>query len=245
MNTYQADLHIHTILSPCGDLQMSPKNIIAEAAKKGLDIIGITDHNSTRQSRLIKKLGEKEGIFVLCGAELTSKEEAHCLVFMPDDESLALLQAFLDTNLPNIQNDVNQFGYQVCVDEKENIVFEEPRLLISAINKSIKEIQELTYSLGGIFIPAHVNRPRYSIISQLGFIPDDLLVDALELSRHITRAEFIKQNRYLEKYNFISNSDAHFVNDVGAVNTLLQMEMRSFEELKMALNGLDGRKIIY
>jgi len=56
MKTYRADLHIHSVLSPCGDLDMSPVNIVEEASRKGLDIIGITDHNTTRHTGLVKRL---------------------------------------------------------------------------------------------------------------------------------------------------------------------------------------------
>lgn len=244
MNTYRADLHMHTILSPCGDLQMSPQNIITEAAKKGMDIIGITDHNSTRQAKLVRELGIKQGIFVLCGAEITTKEEAHVLAFMPDDEKLAILQSFLDENLPDIPNDENQFGYQVCVDEREDIVFQEDRLLISGIQQSVDVIEKFVHHFGGIFIPAHINRPRYSIISQLGFVSSDLDIDALELSRHITKDDFLQQNHALKDYAFIRSSDAHFVADVGTIYTKFVLEKRSFDEIKLALHSKKGRHII-
>jgi len=243
MNTYRADLHIHTILSPCGDLQMSPANIIAEALRKGLDVIGITDHNSTRQSRLIKEMGENQGLFVLCGAEVSSKEDVHCLTFFPDYETLDNFQIYLDKHLQNIKNDTDTFGYQVCVNENEDIVFEEKRLLISGINQTVEQIEQKVHSLGGLFIPAHINRPSYSIISQLGFINSDLNVDALELSRLTTVDEFLKKNSYLKDYIFIQNSDAHFVKDIGAVYTEFVMQHRSFDELKMALRNEMGRQI--
>lgn len=243
MNTYRADLHMHTILSPCGDLFMSPAAIIKQAAKKGLDIIGITDHNATRQSKLIHELGKQQGIFVLCGAEVTSKEEAHCLCFFPDFEKLDVFQEYLDIHLPAIMNDTDKFGFQVCVNLDEDIVFQEDRLLISALDQSIDQISNKVYELGGIFIPAHINRPMYSVVSQLGFIPPDLKFDALELSRHISVEEFKKQNKYLIKEVFIKNSDAHFVDDIGSVYSEYTMQSRSFDELKLALHNLQGRSV--
>ncbi len=244
MNTYKADFHIHTILSPCGDLFMSPANIIAKACEKGLDIIGITDHNTTRQSRLVKQLGKKEGVYVLCGAEITSKEEAHCLAYMPDIETLNKLQEYLDSHLPNIPNNVEQFGYQVQVDENEDICYEEPKLLTSAIDQSVEQIEQFVHSLNGIFIPAHVNKSRFSLTSQLGFIPPDLKYDALELSKHITHEEFLLQNSYLNNPTIIKSSDAHFVDDIGSVFSKFSMKHRSFEEIKMALNNENGREVI-
>lgn len=235
MNNYRADLHIHTLLSPCGDLQMSPANIINAASKKGLDIIGITDHNSTRQAPLIQELAAEKGIFVLVGAEVTSKEEAHCLCFLPDEATRIVFQQYLDDHLPFVENKPDEFGYQVCVDVKEQIVFEEPRWLISALDQSLKQIEARVHALNGIFIPAHINRPRYSIISQLGFVPTDLNVDALELSRHHTITGFKEKNNYLANYAFIQSSDAHYIDDVGSIYTNLQMNKRSFNEVKRAL----------
>ncbi len=238
--TYRADLHIHSLLSPCGDLEMSPASIIAEACKKGLDIIGITDHNTTRQAPLVQELGKEKGIFVLCGAEVTTKEEVHCLVFLPDSKRLEKFQKYLDENLPDIANSEEEFGYQICVDRMEQIVFQEERLLISAINQSIDQVEKVAHNLGGIFIPAHINRPRYSIISQLGFVPDDLKFDALELSRHTSIKDFLTVNDYLKNYPFIQNSDAHYLKDIGSAVTLLNMPHRSFDEIRKAIIGLNN-----
>ncbi|PKO99586.1 MAG: histidinol-phosphatase, partial [Bacteroidetes bacterium HGW-Bacteroidetes-9] len=182
MKVFIADLHIHTILSPCGSLEMSPKVIVEAAKSKKLDIIGITDHNSTRQCRVVAGEAIKAGITVYCGVEVTTKEEVHCLAFFENFEKLDEFQHYLDVNLPDIKNDTALFGYQVVVNEAEEIVNEEEKLLISAINKSIDQVETEVHRLDGIFIPAHVNRPKYSLISQLGFIPPDLKFDALELS---------------------------------------------------------------
>jgi len=225
MKLFRADLHIHTVLSPCGDLEMSPKNIVMRALQQKMDILGITDHNSTRQCRLLSQIAEAKGIFVLPGAEITSREEVHCVAFMPGWAELEGLQQYLDQHLGNVMNDVDKFGYQVVVDENENIVYEEPKLLIQSIDQSVEEIEAFVHSLGGLFIPAHVNRPTFSLISQLGFVPDDLNYDALELSKHIIRS-----------------SDAHFLKNVGEVFTGFYLEEASFQEIKMALLSMDGRK---
>ena len=129
----RADLHIHTILSPCGDLEMSPANIIGIALRKGISLIGISDHNSTRQAPLIQELGEKQGLRVLCGTEINSIEEVHALAYFPTLERLAEFQTYLDHHLPDIKNNPDKFGYQVVVDAEEQITYEEERLLISAL----------------------------------------------------------------------------------------------------------------
>jgi len=110
MRSYRADLHVHTVLSPCGDLEMSPANIVMMAARKGVDVLGIADHNSTKHGMLIKKLAEKEGIFVLTGAEVTTKEEIHCLAFFENNDSLEAFQEYLDKHLPDVKNKPDTLG---------------------------------------------------------------------------------------------------------------------------------------
>jgi len=229
---YKTDLHIHTILSPCGDLSMSPQNIVDTAVSRGLHIIGITDHNSTRQAPLVKKIGEKKGLLVLCGCEITSKEEAHCLAFFKDDETLGEFQKFLDQHLPDIPNHTDKFGYQVVVDENEEIIYEEPRLLLSALNVDLDGLYNEVHRLNGIFIPAHIDKPSTSLMSQLGFVPPDIKADGMELTRHITPEKFIKRFAYLKKFKFIQSSDAHFLDAIGETFMELELSELSFEGVR-------------
>ena len=244
MNSFRADIHIHTVLSPCGDLYMSPINIIKKAKEMELDIIGITDHNSTKQCLTVKKLGNEYGIFTLCGAEITTKEEIHSLVYFKNEENLNAFQNYIDEHLPFVENDVNKLGYQLIVDEDENVIVEEERSLYSALDISIDNLADEVHRLNGIFIPAHVNKSKNSIISQLGFVPPTLKADGYEISRHISKEDFLKTNSYLNSYTFISNSDAHAIADVGSVTNTFYMNELSFEEIKRALLKENGREII-
>ena len=142
MKLFKADLHCHTVLSPCGELEMAPKDIIKKAKEKGLDILAITDHNSTKHSVLMENLAKKEGIFILKGVEFTSKEEIHCLAFFEKNEELAKIEKIIDDKLPDIKNNVDYFGYQAVVNEREEIIEEEKRLLLSALELSIDEIEK-------------------------------------------------------------------------------------------------------
>ena len=243
MKKFRADLHIHTVLSPCGDLEMSPDAIIAKAKEMKLDIIGITDHNSTRQCRVISQLGALSGISVLSGAEVTTKEEVHCLAFFETDEQLNDFQKFLDENLPDIRNDVRRFGHQVAVDAENNIVFTEERLLISALNQSIEQVGKKVHSLDGLFIPAHIDKRRFGVLEQLGFLPPDLQVDALEISPFVKKDEFIKQHPVLGNYTFVSGSDAHYPGQVGKRVTVFEMENAGFAELRKTLHENQPGKI--
>jgi PHP family Zn ribbon phosphoesterase len=244
MKAFKADLHIHTVLSPCGDLEMSPVNIIREARNKGIDIIGITDHNSTMQAELVHKIGADNGIIVLTGVEITTKEEVHCLAFFKNTDFLVQFQQYLDMHLPHIVNSPDKFGYQVVVDESENIIYEAPFLLLNGLNQSITQIEKKVHELNGLFIPAHVNRSSFSLTSQLGFVPPDIQADALEISRHISREQFHVKNKGLKHFNIIQSSDAHFIQDIGMVNTEFLLEVPCFEEIQLALQNKLGRSVL-
>jgi len=244
MNTYRADLHIHTVLSPCGDLDMSPTNIIAKAREKGLDIIGITDHNSTRHCSLIRALAKPAGIFVLMGAEVTTREEVHCLSFFENDDQLSEFQVYLEKHLPPVPNDTQKFGYQVVVDKDEQIQEEIEYLLISALDQSINQVEQKVHSLGGIFIPAHIDRPSYSITSQLGFVPADLRIDGVEISSGCKKESVLPFLPKQGNLSIIRSSDAHYPDQIGKVFTSFEMEHRSFGEMKMALHATGGRKTL-
>jgi len=231
----KADLHIHTFLSPCGDMGMTPLNIIQRAKKKGLGLIAVTDHNTTHQGPEVRRVGLREGICVLYGAEITTREEVHCLAYVETEEQREKLQEFLDTYLPRIPNEPEIFGYQFWVDENEQVLGEAPYLLISAIDRSIDQTAAFVRSIGGLFVPAHIERPRNSLLSQLGFVPAGLPADALELSRFSDPETFLQKNPYLDSYMIIQSSDAHYPDDIGAVHTAFPMQEAGFEGLKNAM----------
>jgi len=236
MQRFRADLHIHTVLSPCGSLEMSPVNIVRSAIKAKLDIIAITDHNSTRQVSIVKKLGKENGLYVIGGVEVNTAEEVHCLALFDTDEQLSEFQAFIDLHLLKVKNKPNKFGYQVVVDENENILYEEPWLLINALDTGILEVERKVHSLNGLFIPAHIDRPFNGIISQLGFVPEMLKCDALELSQRATISEWDSSPKLPAEKMFVQNSDAHTPEDIGKRFTVFEMEELSFEELRRCLS---------
>jgi 3',5'-nucleoside bisphosphate phosphatase len=242
MQQYRADLHVHTLLSPCGDLEMSPANIVEAAALRNIKILGIADHNTTKHGPLIKKLAEKKGIFTLCGAEVTTKEETHCLAFFENNEILGVFQQYLEAHLPDIKNNPKYFGHQVVIDEDEMIVEEVEKLLISGLNQSLNQVEKKVHELNGIFIPAHIDRAKYSLISQLGFVPPDINADAFEISKFTTKEEMVKKFPYLKDFSFIRSSDAHYPNQIGSSTTIFEMEEVSFEEIRRALR--EGRVVI-
>ncbi len=243
MNPFRADLHIHTLLSPCAGLEMTPRNIVKRAVDAGLSIIGITDHNSTRNALLVKKLAAAEGIYVLTGAEVTTREEVHCLVFFEHPEELSEFQAYIDQKLPHVPNPDGHFGFQPVIDEDENILEMVPWLLPAALNASIDEIQQTVDRLNGLFIPAHIDRPVNGIISQLGFIPASLRYDALGLTRY-TSPKHVEEHYVLQnKTTFIRNSDAHYLKQIGEIYTVFNIKEMCYFEIRLALRCLEGRTV--
>lgn len=241
MKQFRADLHIHTLLSPCADLEMTPRNIVKKARESGLQVIGITDHNSTKNALLVKQLAEGEGIFTLTGAEVTTKEEVHCLVFFEAPGQLQQFQQFLDDNLTHIPNPDGYFGYQPVIDKEENIVELIPYYLPAALRVGITRVQQRVYDLHGIFIPAHVDRPSNGIFSQLGFIPSGLKFDSLGISRYCSEKDVRKQYVLQNKTTLIRNSDAHYLEQIGEIYTVFNMQEMNFSEIKMALGQQANR----
>lgn len=225
-----ADLHNHTLLSPCGSLEMTPKAIVQRAKALGIDILGIADHNTTRQVALVKKLAEKEGIFVLQGVEVNTKEEVHCLCFFPTVTALDQFQNYIDKHMPTIPNRPDLFGDQVQINEKEEIIYEEKLLLLSALDQSIEEVAHEVHRLDGLFIPAHINRKLYGLCTQLGFVPPWLDVDALEVHPSLPAPKHLPEGVLI-----LQNSDAHHPDEMGQRTNQWDMDEVSWESIKQEI----------
>lgn len=243
MKTFRADLHIHTVLSPCGDLEMSPKNILKMSKEKQLDIIGITDHNHTGHALLVSQMAEGTGVTVLPGMEINTREEVHCLTYFGSPESLQAFQKWTDTWITRIPNDTHIFGPQVIIDREENILEEIPYYLGASVDRSIGEVEQKVHELDGLFIPAHIDRSKNSIYSQLGVMPDNLTYDALEISWRTKPATFLSSHPELKNASVITSSDAHFTENIGRVYTCFTMKDTSFSEIKKALENYEGRSV--
>ncbi|MGM0376733.1 MAG: PHP domain-containing protein [Bacteroidota bacterium] len=243
MNVYRADLHIHTVLSPCGSLEMSPARIIQEAEKKDLDILAITDHNSTRQCRVIMEMGKKAGITVWGGAEINTREEVHCLVFFDDLAGIERFQNWLDKWLMVQKNSPDYFGDQVWVDKEENILGEEDRLLIMSLDRNLDQCYDAVHEMGGLFVPAHIDRSSNSLTSQLGFVPPDIGADALEISPKVS-PEQVKMQGWDKMKPLLAGSDAHQPEIIGTHVTIMEMKNTGLDECRKALAKKNGRYVL-
>ena len=238
MKMYKADLHVHTCLSPCAELEMSPKNIVRTAKETGIDIVGICDHNSCENVPGAKRSAEKEGLHVLGGMEITSSEEVHILALFDDEDKLFSMQKIVYDNLHGL-NDEKRFGEQVVVNEDDEVIDFNARLLIGATELSVDNIVNTIHELNGLAIASHIDRESFSIIGQLGFIPQGLQLDAVEVSAKDKVEDFKDIS-----FPIITSSDAHKLDDIGSTFTHFFMEEVNLEEMKKSLLGQDGRKVI-
>lgn len=241
----KADLHVHTCLSPCAGLDMSPREVVNAALHRGLDLIGICDHNSAENVPAVKKAGERNGLLVLGGMEVASAEEAHILAFFDDDDDLLGFQEFIYRHLVG-RNDEHAFGLQVIADDEDGVTGFCDRLLIAATSLPAEAIVAAAREVKGesLVIAAHVDRESFSIIGQLGFIPPHLILDGVEVSQHMTIAEAKERFPDCANYPVITGSDAHSPEDIGARYTCFTVEDGSIAEIKKALAGKDGRKAV-
>lgn len=244
MNKYLADLHIHTCLSPCADDEMIPLNILNMAKLGGTKVLGICDHNSGKNLPSMQKAARNYDILLLPGIEVESIEEVHILCFFPEVDICLGFQDIIYSHLPKLANRSEIFGHQWIVDEEGNILGEEEQLLLTSTQMNLDEIRELVKKLGGIFIPAHIDRRSFSIFSQLGFMPEDLYPDALEYSRFTDEKSIRQKLGIPRKFPLITSSDAHKLSDMVYQKTWLYMKSLSFTEIKKALQGEEGRRVV-
>jgi PHP family Zn ribbon phosphoesterase len=242
LKRFRADLHIHTCLSPCADLEMSPAAIVRTAVEKAIDIIAVTDHNSAENIISAQKAAEHKNITVLAGMEITSSEEAHILALLEDSDGIQKLQDTVYKNLLPGENDEKRFGEQIVVNEKDEVMNFNTRLLIGATSLPAQEIVNAIHSLGGLAIASHVDRDAFSIISQLGFIPDDLQFDALEISPNTNKEKAASSFSGYRFLPWITSSDAHWLRDMGKRTTSFFMHEPTIEEMRLAFKNIEGRK---
>lgn len=233
---YKTDLHIHTCLSPCADILMSPRKIIAEVLRQQIDIIAITDHNSAENAAAVIRAAAGSGILVLPGMEVCTSEEVHVLAIFDNCESARRLQTDVYNHLTGT-NDPKAFGLQVVANEHDQVEWFEKRLLIGAADISIENVVAKIHALGGLAIAAHIDREGFGIIGHLGFIPDRLGLDALELSARTGDTEAAARFPGYRQCMFIRNSDAHFLNQLGKNVTGFFLEEPSFDGIQKALHS--------
>ena len=240
LSELKADLHLHTCLSPCGELEMVPTAIVRQAKTLGLDMVAVCDHNSLANTAAVVRAGERESLSVVPGVEITTREEVHILGLFQPGLDLNELQLLIVQNLPG-ENDEEAFGLQVVVNEWDEPTEVETKLLIGATALTLEEVVGAIHGCGGLAIAAHIDREGFGLIGQLGFIPPGLGLDALEVSPRVSHRQWVEQ---CGAFPVITSSDAHRLADIGSSTTSFLAVESSFEEIRRALMRQDDRKVL-
>lgn len=234
---YAVDLHIHSALSPCGDLDMTPNNIVNMAVLKGLDIIAVTDHNAAENLPAILACAGKTELLVIPGMEVETQEEVHLVCLFPGIAEALKMQEIVYDALPGLPNREDIFGQQLVMDEQDRIVGKVEQLLVTACSLGVEDISRIVGDLGGIVIPAHIDRESYSLLSNLGGIPEGLELHSLEVSKRCGVEGLVKAHPWLSEYLLLKSSDAHYLWDILEQESFVEMEEKSVSCLFDALRG--------
>lgn len=221
---------------------MIPPLIVESALDLGIRLIAITDHNASANVQAVQKAALNTPLAVLPGMELQTAEEVHCLCLFDRLDQLERFQKIVTSSLPSIQNQPEHFGEQFVVDETGDFIRREEQLLIVSSSLTLNRAFNLVDSLGGLFIPAHVNRKAFGLLEILGFVPTDIPLEALEISRHLPILQATDQFPQLKGYPLIRSGDVHRLDEFLGANTF-ELRSPSIYELKLAMRNEEGRKL--
>jgi PHP family Zn ribbon phosphoesterase len=240
---FRCDFHVHTCLSPCADLDMYPRAVVSMALARRLEVIAICDHNASENVQYVLNAAKGTALTVLPGMEIMSSEEVHVLALFDKLENLVELQDLVYRHLPG-KNDEDLFGCQAIVNEHDEVEGLSERLLIGATTLPLQRIVDETHRLGGIAVAAHIDRESFGLLGQLGFVPEGLPLDALEISHRTGLAEARRRYPELARFPMIESSDSHVITDIGKGITRAFLEEATTSELKMAFEKKGGRCIL-
>ena len=226
MSRYYCDLHIHSCLSPCGDDDMTPGNIVGMAVLNGLNIVALTDHNSTKNCPAFFKIAKDYGIIPIAGAEITTSEDIHAVCLFRSLEAAMEFGEFLESKRVRIENQSDIFGKQIIVDENDEPCGEEKYLLINAVELSLDEAFNEVVKRGGVCYPAHIDRNSNGIISMLGDFPPEPEFTAFELNDIKSLGACLAEFPILAKRRLVhvASSDAHSLTDISEKEFSIELE---------------------
>jgi 3',5'-nucleoside bisphosphate phosphatase len=240
---YRADLHIHTVLSACAELSMGPRDIVLAAEEKHLDVIAVTDHNSMANVWAVMQAAIGHDLVVIPGMEVATSEDVHVICLFPEWEKALRFQDFIYQHLLEGHYDESLYGPQIVLDENENIIDKEDKLLAFSTTVTMIEVYQEATKLGGIAYPAHIDRQAYSALSTLGHIPEEIPFDAVEISHRLLAEEARAKFPELARYQLITASDAHDIADIGKAVTSFFLEKPTFAEIKAALADHEHQRV--
>ena len=242
LRVFRCDLHVHTCLSPCGDLDMYPSAVVEKAIAEKLDIIAICDHNASENIQFVMKAAEGKSLKILPGMEITSSEEVHVLALFDTLDDLKNIQDIVYNHLSGMNRE-EIFGCQAIINDLDEVEGFNDRFLLGATRLSLHDIIKQVHLFGGLTIASHIDRESFSVIGQLGFIDPDIPFDALEVTHRTGIANARLKYPELSHYAFVESSDAHFIKDIGQGKTNIFLENAAISELKMAFERRGGRYV--
>lgn len=246
LSEFYADLHIHTVLSPCAELEMGAPEIIGKARETGIHLIAVTDHNACANVKALQEASENcNGPVVLAGMEVQTAEDIHVVLIFPDLGVAEEYQAWLRKGFMKISNRPEVFGYQLVIDKDNNVIEEIEPLLIQGVSYVIDEVISKAKDLNAIVILAHIDRPSFSYPAVLGPIPAALDVDALEISPRLSVAKTIDLKESYPSRTLVRSSDSHELKSIDRNNCCrVLIASPCFSELSLALHSEKGRKVL-
>lgn len=242
LRAFRCDLHVHTCLSPCADLDMYPRAVVEKSIAEHLDIIAICDHNASENMQYVLRLAEGTPLTVLPGIEITSSEEVHLLALFDTLGNLKKMQDIIYSHLSGTNRE-EVFGCQAIVNDQDEVEGFNDKFLLGATKLPLLEIIHQVHDIGGLAIASHIDRESFSVLSQLGFIDPEIPFDALEITHRMGIQKARVTYSELAHYPFIESSDAHFIKDIGQGVTTIFLERGTIAELKMAFEHQGGRYI--
>jgi hypothetical protein len=228
MGVGKIDLHNHSCLSPCASLAMSPRLLARKAKARGIDILGLTDHNAAHNSLPFALACAQEGLAPLFGLELCSAEEVHLLAIFPSPRKALQFGRKILEFLPCFPGTEGRFGDQAVVDAQENVLALEETWFGAALTMGFDSLAAMAKTSGALVIPAHVDRPMFSVHSQLGFLPPGPY-DAVEAVRPPVPA-FLSGG-----LRTITGSDAHYPEHIGRRPYALELPEGQLRTLRSRL----------
>ncbi|MBR4204486.1 MAG: PHP domain-containing protein [Clostridia bacterium] len=224
MTAYYCDLHVHSCLSPCGDEDMTPANIAGMASINGLGIVALTDHNSSKNCPAFFEQAKRVGIIPVAGMELTTAEDIHMICLFRTLEDALAFDEFVSARRPPIPNRPDIFGHQYIRNADDEIVGEEPNLLLNAADLSLEDAFAEVIARGGVAYPAHIDRPSNGIVETLGVFPDEPAFTAYELNDAANDAEYKKRFPRLEGLRKVVSSDAHVLWNLAEAEFAIELD---------------------
>jgi predicted metal-dependent phosphoesterase TrpH len=242
LNSLLADLHLHTVLSPCAEVEMTPPLIVRRACQLGLGLIAVTDHNASLNAAAVMEAARTTGLAVLPGMELQTREEVHMLCLFDSLDCCQQWHEEVWARLPHLENREQVFGPQFVVDARGDWIRTEPRLLATSADVSLETAVARVHQLGGIAIPSHIDRPAFSLLANLGFVPAELKADALEVTARFRPDPTSPWWGRMKGWPLVVNGDAHRLEDM-QTRTRLVVEEAVVSELLLAFRGEKGRQV--